>query len=292
MTSAGEQRYLTGGTQSSTSPNAGKRQPVRMATDEEMAIWNNSVDREKSRKGHAADTVVSEAATRGANLVLQLLSGNFVGAAMNVAGAAKTAAKAGIANKRSEKYFKDREKNGQIDEKTGLYKKQSEMSDKADLKAVNPEFESFNSNSKSNCMLCSVTYDMRKRGYDVTAQHDSEGFDRNKISDWYPGAKRVDVSMANEKGKESRRAMIKNTIKELSKQGNARGIICVNWTGSGGGHAMSYQVKNGKVEILCGQSNKRFENPASILKKTSGVSFFRLDGLEPDIKKIKKECVR
>lgn len=187
------------------------------------------------------------------------------------------------------KYFKDRE-GKPIDKKTGLVKKSTDSDPKEDLKVVNPAFKSFNDDKSNNCMLCTTTYDLRRRGFDVTAGVASYGYTNGDIKRWYPKAEIKNVSAADDTGRYSKKNLINNTISELSKQGNSRGNILVGWE-MGGGHSMVYEVSDGKVRILDAQSNKIYDNPEKILKEVRQVSYTRLDNVEPDYNKI-KECVR
>ena len=196
---------------------------------------------------------------------------------------------AAMAKHAESKYFKDR--NGKpVDKKTGLVIKEDDKGPEADLKMVNPAFKSFNPDKHSNCMLCTTAYDLRRRGFDVTAEVASYGYSNGDIKRWYPKAEINNVSAANSEGRYSQKALINNTISELSKQKNSRGNITVGWN-QGGGHSMAYEVTDGKVRILDGQANKIYDNPEKILKQVKQVSYIRLDNVEPDYEKI-KECVR
>ena len=192
---------------------------------------------------------------------------------------------------KEKKYFKQREKESKIDKKTGLYKKTKELTDKEDLANVNPAFKSYNSDKHNNCMLCTTTYDLRRRGYDVTANVASSGYSNGDIKRWYPKAKINNVSALGEDGKYSKKALVENTISELSKQKNSRGNMTVAWDGHLGGHSIVYEVNNGNVRLLDGQTNKIYDNPEKILNKVRQVSYVRLDNIQPDFDKI-KECVR
>lgn len=189
------------------------------------------------------------------------------------------------------RYFKKREEESKLDKKTGLYKKTKELTDKEDLSNVNPAYGSYNIDKHNNCMLCTTTYDLRRRGYDVTSNVASYGYTNGDIKRWYPKAKINDVSAQGEDGKYSKKALVENTISELSKQKNSRGNLTVAWDSHNGGHSMVYEVNNGKVRILDGQTNKIYENPEKILNKVKQVSYVRLDNIQPDFNKI-KECVR
>lgn len=203
---------------------------------------------------------------------------------------------AGIAKERSvEKRIAN---NPKIDKRTGLHLKEnpSEWDDAKDLKQINPAFKTFDANRKNNCMLCSVAYDMRKRGYDVMANHASSGYLTDDIKRWYPKAK---VSLAANSTKTPMefsifgdKDMMQHAITKIESQGEGtRGAVFVKWNSLGAGHAMAYQIDGGKMQILDGQSGKVYHNPTKILKEATSISYVRLDNIDFDPKKI-KECVR
>lgn len=195
---------------------------------------------------------------------------------------------------KSKKYFKNREKHGEIDPKTGLYKKQKESSIKDDASVINPEFKTFDAEIKQkNCMLCTTTYDLRRRGYDVTAQYADRGyFFEHYVKKWYPKAEVYRVNNTDENGNPSRKKMIENAMTDLSSQGEgARGNIELVWR-YGGSHSVAYEIKDGKLLVIDGQTNKIYKNPKEIFKETIEINYARLDNVEPNYAEIKKECVR
>jgi hypothetical protein len=189
-----------------------------------------------------------------------------------------------------------RQKNEPIDEKTGFHKKIKPMSMDEDARSVNPDFHNFNSNTKNNCMLCTATYDMRRRGYDVTANLAGKGYTYSALKEWYPDAKIVDIAGSNQNAAKTAfigdKTLIQNTKSAIEKQPNgARGNLMVQWATFQGGHSMAYEVIDGKMHIFDGQTGKHYTNPDKILKQCREVSFARLDDIEPDYNKI-KECCR
>lgn len=179
---------------------------------------------------------------------------------------------------------------GAIDEKTGFRMKNekamrrmddSSYADEAeDLAHVNPGFYNWNSNTKNNCMLCTTTYDLRRRGYDVTANTATDGYWSNNVKYWYPDA-RIRVSMGKE---------YLNKAIEAYPEG-ARGNLMVQWN-SGGGHSMIWEVRNGKMVILDGQTNTVYDDPDEIdklLSRTTGsFEHVRVDNLEINPEAIKR----
>lgn len=291
-TAAGKERYANTG----VSPTK-----VRLRDRSAVAAANNidrmgkedlskKVDRNKTKQGDTTEAKQRVALDIVATLV------NPINAAYLLADGALAAS----ASHKTNSYFRKRAKNSTLDEKTGLYMKHDgEYSEKQDLSAVNPGFRNFNSNTKNNCMLCTTTYDMRKRGYDVTAQLDSEGYNFGDLKRWYPKAKVEKSTRINADGSVmKRKEYVQNTINAIQKQGNgARGNLMVwfrsGWDGSGGGgHSMIYEVQNGKVIIKDGQTGRTYKNPMKIFNMTDASSFARLDNIKPDLDRIKEECVR
>lgn len=263
---------------------------TRQRYGNKTTLANNKYYEERNSETHSDN---SQAALFVARLALHTVSLNPVGMASDV----YTAVKVGQGFARSKKYAKERSKS-EIDKKTGFALKHKEMSDKEDLARVNPSFHNFNTNTKSNCMLCTSTYDMRKRGYDVTAKTASAGFLTTDIRKWYPKAQIKTISGQDTTGKtmgsngRKTRDATDKFIKEALSQGEgARGNIMVTWAGFGGGHSMVYEVKNGKVAILDAQSNQVFNDPYKILKKTNGeLEYARLDNVDFNAKEIQRCC--
>lgn len=297
LTAAGKARYSVAGTEPAKLTDKGDDTPKQKLTLREK--MNNStanvsenwqkgseidmepiVNRDKSKKGDhskaAMDVVLS---------VLNPINAVFLGV---------DAVKSAVAKHKTDSYMKGREEKSTLDPETGLYmKKEGAYDDKADLAAVNPGFMNMNSNSKNNCVLCTTTYDMRKRGYDVSAQLDSEGYNWADIKKWYPDAKVEHTSRRNEQGMGiSQKEYLQRTIDNLQKQPDgARGNFFMLFTG-GGGHSIAYEIQNGKVIFKDGQTNTVYTKPEKILSMTIANSYARLDNCAPNLDLIKKQCVR
>lgn len=180
---------------------------------------------------------------------------------------------------------------------------------KDDLNQVNPGFYNWNSNSKNNCMLCTTTYDLRRRGYDVTANKAVQGFETAAVTDWYPDAKVKTVKSEPIPQMEGDRIYLtqdywneqparaeknaKKLINELEKQPDgARGNLMVTWAGFSGGHSMIYEIVDGEVMILDGQSNKIYDSNSEIMELLSNcdgdLEYTRLDNVDFDPEAIKR----
>lgn len=233
-----------------------------------------------------------------ANIALDLIMLNPIGAGQDAIRLGQYAY-----SKVKSKKIADRQATEEIDKKTGFHKKARPMSMDEDVKSVNPNFYNFNSNTKNNCMLCTAAYDMRRRGYDVTAELAGKGYDYNDIKRWYPKAKIVDVSSGLESYNPkvmadrfkitttSKKQLVENTKREIESQPNgSRGNLMVQWTSFQGGHSMAYEVVDGKMHIFDGQTGTHYMNPDKILKQCYQVSYARLDNVQPDMKRIKECC--
>ena len=198
---------------------------------------------------------------------------------------------------------------GEIDPETGFKMKnekdQKKMSNSSyqdeneDLSKVNPGYYNWNSNTKSNCALCTVTYDLRRKGYDVTANTATTGFYVENLKDWYPDVEVNHISSSdttktkytNEQGFTvvETETPSNKLINELSNEPDgAHGYLGVYWN-EGGGHAMVWEKRGDKVVILDGQSNTIYENPYEILQYTTGdYHYARLDNAEIDPEAIQR----
>lgn len=217
------------------------------------------------------------------------------------------------ANKKEKQFKAEREK-APIDKKTGFHKKTREMSMEEDMERVNPLYKNWDDNTKNNCVLCTMTMELRRRGYDVQANKAVDGYAANTlVKDWYPNAKPKvsEGSYTNEElktriqqarnyqdpsmlkiSKERQTKMIESTLKEVeSQKEGARGQLTVMWDGSTSGHSMFYAKENGKMVIYDAQANKKYSNDKEItklLKNTSQAVVTRLDNADLNAKYIKE----
>lgn len=204
-------------------------------------------------------------------------------------------AQASSAKKKTKK-VEDERSQCKVDKKTGYHVKNKEYTKKEDMASVNPSFKNFDSNTKNNCMLCTVAYDLRRRGYEVSADVAKYGYNQSDAAKWYKEAKLVKVADTDQsfknflKYKTGNNSDVTKKVKsELLKQGDgARGNLMMVWDWSGSGHSVAYEVDNGKI-ILRDCQNNKIHKPEQLLNFSVGASYVRLDNVEPDFKKIKKE---
>lgn len=248
LTAAGRDRYSVNGSKSASKPQT------------------NNAD---NTKGNAYLAYVA---------VMYLAPMAFVGGVAGIDAIKRKALKSKIKKERAE---------AEVDPKTGLrIKKDTGMSEKDDMKRVNPDFLE-NKESQHNCMLCTTAYDMRRRGYEVQARKVFEGFTTDTVKQWYPKAKINKVSGKDEDGDDSTKALIANTKKALLEQGDgARGNLMNSWT-HGGGHSIVYEIKNNKIILRDCQTNSTL-NIDSFVEASKEIEFVRLDNVDFDPKKIKE----
>lgn len=197
-----------------------------------------------------------------------------------------------------------------VDQKTQLKLKDpsKKWSVEEDLKAVNPEYNRFSQLDRGathNCMLCSMTFDLRRRGYDVRANRAVVGWQTEDVAHWYPGFKTKDTNLyskspktldeyrelvrSEKKSKEDVNRYVDKAMASFSKEKvGTRGLALVTWSGGLGGHAMSYEIRDDGPHLYDPQCNKEYKDIKKILSRTSEFQIGRLDNLEPDPKTIKE----
>lgn len=260
--------------------------------------------------GLAASTAVNAAAfsagyISGQGILAELMTavGTVSWTSLGVAGEISNA----VANTKEKKFAKERAQNP-IDKKTGFHKKTTEMTPKEDMERVNPAYKNWDENTKNNCVLCTMSYELRRRGYDVQAQKATKGYDGDTLAaDWYKGAKSkqqkgswsdseaIDASMRGEKmawkNPQQHEEMVNGAIKTIESQPKgARGQITVVWDGTSSGHSLAYANENGKLVLYDTQANERYEGNSAkrYLERTCQINVTRLDNCEINMKYIKE----
>lgn len=159
--------------------------------------------------------------------------------------------------------------------------KRKEASKDEDLMKVNPSKKTKLVSSGNNCSLCTITYDLRRRGYDVIAKqkapidllYDVGSQDFKSI---YKGAK--------EKSIESMDSLDKIMKKEPNE---SRGAVFATWSSGRGGHVVAYEKSNGHVSLYDAQSGRKYEKPSELFDTVSKASYMRLDNITPDKKMLR-----
>lgn len=217
----------------------------------------------------------------------------------------------------------EKKKTGEIDEKTGFHKKTKEMSIAEDAKAVNPGHNREILKTDNNCVECSMTYEMRRRGFDVTAAlSDQAKNGKQRTCEVFPGAKPIpvdfngiykkppydkDYNLRIKTDELTQRKMAQ--IDTLSRKGlnydhanavvdtlkhdfkGTRGSLTVQWSAGYGGHALSYDVdKKGNISIIDGQNGiiTTGNQVVNYFARTRTADIIRLDNVKYDPEKVKE----
>lgn len=170
-----------------------------------------------------------------------------------------------------------------IDKATGLPLKNATLTADQDMALVNPGYKGtiqWLKGGDRNCYSCTLTYEMRRRGYDVTAGFN--GGDVGAMSKYFPKA----VSKTFEELNSKKISKVVNFIKEQGK--GARGNATFIWNNNSGGHSVVYEVlKDGSVIFRDCQTNKVFD-PEWLLQYASSVEVTRMDNVAFNLDTIKR----
>lgn len=200
--------------------------------------------------------------------------------------------------------YKDERENEELDPETGLYLKNREMSIDEDVDRVNPSYGKDDYFS-TNCAMCTITMDMRQRGYDV---HASTLFDKNSATDtypvmdsWYEGGTRKRIKHDVERNYDvddfdphgpKLKEYASSVMKEMKSYGNgAHGELVVCWnTDWASSHSVFFTVEKNKPVIYDTQTHEKYSTSHDIeefLAMTSYSDIKRLDNLKPNVKNMK-----
>lgn len=188
--------------------------------------------------------------------------------------------------KKSEKENNKIKKQDEKNKRLVLKKKEIETSADEDKLIVNEHLKDTR-NGTMNCVNCSVAYDLRRRDFDVVARGNFEGKKITDLVETYDNPNVVvfkSPSLSKKKNDQdvaTPAVKIYNPLlKELAKNGDgARGIILLrfNWVG---GHALNWEVKKGKAELVDSQSSydpKLFFSLNRI--RSDEITYFRTDNI-------------
>lgn len=185
-----------------------------------------------------------------------------VGTAINAAAQARV-------NKLEQKMLKTQKKGPKENFQYNKKNKPSNIED--DTRVINAKFGKAGTNN--NCVYCSTAYEMRRRGYDVYAGLSADGNDASALmKKFFPGSKETRLYSKVTQPKElsfgsKENIETNNKIeRDLISLGNgARGQMSVAWGSTGlignkgvfmGAHSLSWEVQNGSLKIIDGQSGK------------------------------------
>lgn len=161
------------------------------------------------------------------------------------------------------------------DAKTKMPLKNKPSSIEEDATAINPQYESTKASSSNNCELCTMAYDMRRRGFDVIARQNAP------INLLYDIGSQ-DMKMIYKGAKEKHVSSEKQLQTELKKQPDgARGACFMSW-GNGSGHVIAYEMVNGSPKFVDAQDGKIHNSLNNYSDRPSNLSYIRLDNIKPN----------
>lgn len=184
-----------------------------------------------------------------------------------------------------------------------LKKKTNQYTAAEDLALVNPNFDSsaYEANEwNTNCSHCVATYEMRRRGYDVTATPMSKSESSKSVSEFvslFPGMKFSHVTSASSTIQKilfggvfvsNPEKDYKDLCSNLERFGDgARGFV-IGTTRFGGGHIFSWEIKDGKATFIDPQSNTMddSETVKSGFYISQSIGYARVDNLDIDKKQM------
>ena len=179
----------------------------------------------------------------------------------------------------------------ELDDKTGLLKKTVSLSEKDELKMVNPSFNPIDESTTTNCTMCCMAMDMRRRGFEVRARKTTVGVHSSEIKKVYKNAK-IAYYVPDDK---DANFLSKNDISEITnsllKEGG-HGFLSQRYHFSNMGHHVYYEVKNDNLRIIDAQSGKivapNIEKANDYLKYAYQLSIARTDNCEVNYNQVKK----
>ena len=153
---------------------------------------------------------------------------------------------------------------------------------KYDLNKCNPNYK-LDRKWQINCQRCVPTFEIRRRGFDVTAKPCDKRFDWLSLRP-FDVWKNPDVIKAEGNGKQT----IKNKMSEWGD--GARAQVVVMWKGVPSGHTFFAERVNGKTLFFDPQNGSTDVTKYFDRVQPNSVSFCRVDNLQPS-EKI-NDCLR
>lgn len=173
---------------------------------------------------------------------------------------------------------------------------------------TNPYYSYSYREYSENCQRCVVAYEMRRRGYDVTAQSTFRGDKLPAIAKidekrgifhayWRGAFQHAKTENVSAKGvehntKAAEAQVISNIEAKMREYGNgSRAVIQILYRG-GGGHVFNVENDNGRIVYVEAQAGtlKNFNRTMSHVK-TDAVNIVRVDNLRPS-ERIKKSVIQ
>lgn len=150
------------------------------------------------------------------------------------------------------------------------------------LRRVNPSKGSHLASSGNNCCLCTIGFDMRRRGYDVMAKQNAPinllyDVSNEDVAWMYKGATTKVTKTAD------------GLQKALENQPKgSRGAAFCTWGNGTSGHVIAYEVgKDGKPVFYDAQTGDKYSKASDIFDDVTNTSYMRLDHIEPNYNFVK-----
>lgn len=153
---------------------------------------------------------------------------------------------------------------------------------------VNPKYPGVG--TTNNCLRASYTYEMRRRGFDVTATKTVFGTGQTaNTQKFVSGFKEANQKIKNERNQSNKlvkafkgeQPLAKDVFKAMANEPDrSRGEFQVQWKGMRGGHSIAYEIINNKPVFIDSQSGKIMATAAQLDKMmihTSKANYTRLD---------------
>ena len=152
------------------------------------------------------------------------------------------------------------------------------------IKGTNPRYERGVEAYDSNCARCVQNFELRRRGYDVTAnayRNDLSQVQYNYIgSTW----KDLEGKGAMLSKKYVANAKVRDTlIRDITGQNpeGARGFLQMGWKGRKVGHVINWEIKDGEVNFIDAQSGNIWDAGYRAWRQMSTPRWVRIDHLRP-----------
>lgn len=238
---------------------------------EKKAGWTKSVSKSKET---AKSTKASSGSEKKAGVAAEI----GIGLAYVAALMATALASRGISELVYKHDINKHLKNADPDE---FIKSTKKYTQDQDMKMVNPGYESGLPEYRMNCTMCSATYELRRRGYDVQANSTTMGRKVKDAKTWF----NIDDSKIIEN------KAFDDFKSSLNREPDgARGSIFAGYGNFDSYHCMVWEKENGVVSIRDCQNGKLYKTiDASPINRHSRItySYYRTDNAEINMSAIK-----
>jgi hypothetical protein len=144
----------------------------------------------------------------------------------------------------------------------------------------NPNVEAYN----SNCARCVQNYELRRRGFDVTAnayKADSSQFQFNYINATWKDLENKSAQLSKKYVANAKvRDRLSSDIIAQNPEG-ARGFLQMGWKGRNVGHVINWEIKDGEVQFIDAQTSTIWDANYSAWKRMSTPRWVRIDDKRP-----------